>query len=588
MKQSLFKISLEQKGMPPNVKKHMNTILEMVADAARHNWINLARQGLKTTAKTYIDGIGDVKLGRGQATIKLSGKLPNLIENGSPPFDMKCLVSPNTKIYTSKGYIKIKDIRVGDLVLTHLGRFQKVLNISNEVNKDEFIYKISTTYSSIPITANHPILTEVGWKRVSELEKTDKVCVLSTSCRICGKLVEVENRGKNENKLFDRCCSHSCGCKSAHLSEKWHSRVIQGKWTVEDRKKVSISTTRRNKEWAQNGIHPFQNPEVIKKSRMACGSAYKFSWPERMLWEKLKGKDNWERQFPVKRDLLTSKGCHRIFFLDFANPKLKIAVEVNGERFHTEEGIYKRTKELEEKDWRVLNFWSQYVVHNTIDCISEIERLEKNHNNGFEFSFVPFKMQKIRRKKYSNYRKYNLTIEDDSSFVAGTIVVHNSGFLRSPKVKRDRKGRPYLTIPFGLKTPGGGDRGTSPPVMPRPLYRLASRLQFGESIGRLPRKYEGYAIRTRLSPDLKQWGHYTWKASPFAGVAKVRRYPGELPTAPTGRMGIYMTFRRVSKKSDPNSWVHPGFKQKNFMEQAVGKLDNMLPEIIEKVLNENI
>jgi len=156
------------------------------------------------------------------------------------------------------------------------------------------------------------------------------------------------------------------------------------------------------------------------------------------------------------------------------------------------------------------------------------------------------------------------------------------GLLRSKKAKRDKRGRPYIHVPFRLKTPGSQVTGPSPPVMPRPIYRLALRSQFGQSVN-ITKKYNNYAIRTRLSPDLKRWGHYTWKASPFAGVTKVRRFPGELATSHAGGMAAYMTFRTVSRRSDPSSWIHPGLRPHNIMDVAAEKLKEIFPRIVEEV-----
>src|SRR3990170_5574105 len=38
---------------------------------------------------------------------------------------IKCFISPRVLIYTAEGYKPIKDIRLGDLVLTHSGHFRK-------------------------------------------------------------------------------------------------------------------------------------------------------------------------------------------------------------------------------------------------------------------------------------------------------------------------------------------------------------------------------------------------------------------------------------------------------------------------------
>jgi len=162
--------------------------------------------------------------------------------------------------------------------------------------------------------------------------------------------------------------------------------------------------------------------------------------------------------------------------------------------------------------------------------------------------------------------------------------------LKGRKAKRDKRGRPYTTVPFGLKAPGGGDRGPSPPVMPSSIYKRASQLQYGQSMN-LPKKYEGYGIRTRLTPDIKKWDSYTWKTSPFQGITKIQRFSGDPMSryVATGgkRAGMrsgYQTYRRVSKASDPNSWLHPGFRSIRALDQAVVNLEKIFPEIVSRIL----
>jgi hypothetical protein len=155
------------------------------------------------------------------------------------------------------------------------------------------------------------------------------------------------------------------------------------------------------------------------------------------------------------------------------------------------------------------------------------------------------------------------------------------GFLRSPKAKMGKKGK-YITIPLSLKS--SGSKGASPPVMPAPIYNQAMRLSFGQSM-KLPKKYQGYGLRSQLSKDLKKWGAYTWKTSPFQGITKFQRYPGLVPLGlPREKLAIYKTFRRVSEKSDKNSWIHPGFRRRNFVEQVSNKMKDIFPKLLDKAV----
>jgi ribonucleoside-diphosphate reductase alpha chain len=85
---------------------------------------------------------------------------------------ISCLVG-DSWIHTKNGGGKlIKDIEIGDEVLTHKGRFRKVIGKQKRKSKNDlFLLKVATRSTPIKITGNHPVLTNLGWVRVDELEK---------------------------------------------------------------------------------------------------------------------------------------------------------------------------------------------------------------------------------------------------------------------------------------------------------------------------------------------------------------------------------------------------------------------------------
>lgn len=95
------------------------------------------------------------------------------------PFHPNCF-DKNTLITTNKGKKKIKDIVVGDLVLTHKNRYKKVYHTMNRNSED--YYKINVGKGNkqreIEVTGEHPIMTNNGWKKVKDLTTQDWVMSL--------------------------------------------------------------------------------------------------------------------------------------------------------------------------------------------------------------------------------------------------------------------------------------------------------------------------------------------------------------------------------------------------------------------------
>lgn len=81
-------------------------------------------------------------------------------------------VGGTTRIITKNGFKHACDIVVGDEVLTHKGRFKKVLKTHQRLVQDENVYAISTPMNrqtDIIVTGNHPVLSlktsngKIGW-----------------------------------------------------------------------------------------------------------------------------------------------------------------------------------------------------------------------------------------------------------------------------------------------------------------------------------------------------------------------------------------------------------------------------------------
>lgn len=99
------------------------------------------------------------------------------------------------------------------------------------------------------------------------------------------------------------------------------------------------------------------------------------------------------------------------------------------------------------------------------------------------------------------------------------------GFRNSPKAHHTKDGGWYVNVPFRHKAAS----------MPRSIYNQARQLDSGESL-------------VISDPLLTSWTGYKHKANKYSGLRRMVN----------NTYGKYYTFRRVSDKSDPMSWWHPG------------------------------
>lgn len=106
------------------------------------------------------------------------GFLSNVREDGRIPTpaatcDAAC-VTEDTLIVTDNGLQKVTDVAIGDLVLTHTGQYQSVVDkVCNGIKR---IFEVKDTSGlSLTCTGNHPFLTIDGWKRADELVKDEEI-----------------------------------------------------------------------------------------------------------------------------------------------------------------------------------------------------------------------------------------------------------------------------------------------------------------------------------------------------------------------------------------------------------------------------
>lgn len=126
---------------------------------------------------------------------------------------VKCFISPRVLIYTSEGYKPIKDIRLGDLVLTHRGHFRKVVYIRPYEMLPEGSEVVRLTISPpqggrkvrITVTPEHPFLIDGKWVAARDIEVTDRISTLGDRCEICGRLYFVRY------DRYDTRTYHTCG-----------------------------------------------------------------------------------------------------------------------------------------------------------------------------------------------------------------------------------------------------------------------------------------------------------------------------------------------------------------------------------------
>ncbi len=161
-------------------------------------------------------------------------------------------------------------------------------------------------------------------------------------CKYCGKEFKVHQYRKN---TANHC---SIRCSKLDTSEK-------------TRKQIAESIRKLQKENPK--IHP--NYILAQKGHVTA--------IEKLIKEELTRR---KLKFEIQHRVLS-------YWIDFAFPNIKLAVECDGERWHsTEEQILrdkKRDERLKNVGWTVLRFKDKEIITNTKKVIDKIERVVKCH-----------------------------------------------------------------------------------------------------------------------------------------------------------------------------------------------------------------
>jgi hypothetical protein len=159
-------------GCDPKKIKHCPTeIIEECRNQIVKFLKTIVEKGLQGKVLLAIDSLGNL----------ISAREAKIIEDGKDSADMgaravACLC-PNTLIHTIDGVKKLSDLKIGDFVLTHLGRYKMITN-KWETNHKEYI-KIKTKNSYILLSKNHKLLvkrnSKLSYIEAQNIKPTDKL-----------------------------------------------------------------------------------------------------------------------------------------------------------------------------------------------------------------------------------------------------------------------------------------------------------------------------------------------------------------------------------------------------------------------------
>lgn len=382
---------------------------------------------------------------------------------------VKCFISPRVMIYTADGYKPVKDIRVGDLVLTHRGHFRKVdyVRPREVMPRGSDVIRISIRPTDrygkplhITVTPEHPFLIDGRWKKASDIKPGDRVSALGDECEVCGRTYFV--RYDRYDARSYRTCGPTCHNKrvfhSAEAREKvrlaMRAQYADGR---RDPAMVAQRANQRTRELVAAGQAKIQNMTTDERRRGRIALATKITAGLR------RGVTGFgEAELKPILDRLGVRYTHHFallessFLFDFGLPDEKLLIEVRGPGFGNEAQERALVKEqlAKQHGYLVLNLWWSQVVNHPETIEEILKRILKNHRR--QYVFVDATIVGVERHKTAGaFRLYNIGVEDDESYVAAGVVSHNCRppGNRNPEPDELAACAPFLAAQFAVIQP---------------------------------------------------------------------------------------------------------------------------------------
>lgn len=437
---------------------------------------------------------------------KNTGKPLKLDDHGAD--SLLSFLDSKKRVLTDNGWTAVGKLKVGDLVLTHKGRFKKITSYQpKQYTKDHQVvlnvHGKSHRVDSFITTIEHPYLTEDGrWVKAEDVKVGDKLMFLASRCPICNEKIPFYRKacGQHKGNVANLRWSNPGHKEKIERSKKRQQLLDEYKNGGREAKTNASKATQVRAEQLRN------NPDLREKNRLFLKSLLPLvNTPEKRERQSVLMKSLHKRpgffdhlRTEYGRNRLRTKVIERIirgrlipfncrinqftdienmmfkafgdlgfnpqhnlhigrWFIDVALVDFKVAIECDGGNWHdslkAKERDRKKDAYLNNNGWTVFRFKGDEIKKNLDDCTDRVLRIIGNHEGLYDFmplAVINVKTEKLKTKKIA----YHFEVEEDKSYVADGIVSHNcAAFHFSEEGSGSTQGEPRVEVvdPFKFR-----------------------------------------------------------------------------------------------------------------------------------------
>jgi HK97 family phage portal protein len=398
---------------------------------------------------------------------------------GHPEETVQCFISYRVPVFTDKGWRYIGKITPGDRVLTHEGRFRKVHSVLQgqtyggqviDVAFEELPGRHGRGRRRLTITPEHRILTAKGWTPASRVSVGDTLVFGALPCVVCGEPAALYPNNKT-GTCSRHCAAVRAGRETGNRPEEKERRRAQAlKQWQDPAHRANVSRKAREQMLREYAGGSRDGHEITKKARDAYFSKYGPGGYVGTHQEELRpkiaagvvrkygsylefmkqvvfvglGKSAWKGSVLESSMRRFLSKCGRRYEeqfwvgrrrVDFYLPDEKLFVECDGTTFHQDRDAEVR------RDIEILSAHPDHeIAHvrygqgdNGVPEWEYRNLVTLNHEGQYGHAFVKVTSVEIRKLTRPK-RLYNLGIEEDESYVAKGLCVHNCRCTTVPEM----------------------------------------------------------------------------------------------------------------------------------------------------------
>lgn len=345
-------------------------------------------------------------------------------------------------VMTSKGYKQIKDIVVGDYVLTHKNRFMEVKEVM--VNKSNDIYELrGVGVFKTKATGNHPYYVRNSknespiWKNVSDIEKGDYVGIPINKE---SKLPISEYNLPFDNESFWWLIGRYLGDGWLEECERYKIRKSGKRYDYIERRLIICCSKDEEKNEKEEIIKHLENLKIdyrIEERRTVYRIYIKnkdfkmyvkqfgkyaygkkltndiFDLPIQLLKALIEGYLSADGSYNSKKNEYSYKTVSKELALGISYCINKV--------YHKHCTFTYIKPRIDTIEGRIVNSKEKYEIRFS-------KEVKKQEHNFYENDYIWCKVKEINKTNLIE-DTYNLSVIDDNSYTVNNIAVHNCGTL---------------------------------------------------------------------------------------------------------------------------------------------------------------